>query len=126
MHSRRFLAILFSLFSVVWGESVAVGDLLVAPKTAGSHGLADIIKGASGWSSRQAGDYFGWVGRGVTKGASDFTKADLIRKGFTKDVLERMADAYEAIAKLPSPKGNFNPSAASRAQQLREILEELF
>jgi hypothetical protein len=97
-----------------------------APKTAGGHGLAEIIEGASGWKPKQAGDYFGWIGRGVTKRASDFSKADLIQKGFTKDVLERMAEAYEAIAKLPSSKGNFNPSAASRAQQIREILKELF
>ncbi len=111
---------------MVGSGSVAAGDLLNAPKTAGSHGLKDIIQRASGWSTKQAGDYFGWVGRGVTKNAGDFTKADLLEKGFSKEVLEQMADAYEAIAKLPSPKGNFNPSAASRAQQLREILKELF
>ena len=88
--------------------------------------MADFIEGASGWKPKQAGEYFGWIGRSVTKRASDFSKADLIKKGFTKDVLERMAEAYEAIAKMSSPKGNFNPSAASRAQQLRKILKELF
>lgn len=62
----------------------------------------------------------------MTKHASEFNKADRIQKGFTMDVLGRMAAAYEAIAKMPSPKRNFNQSATSRAQQLREILKDLF
>jgi len=105
-------------------RSAEVGQ--IAPKTAGEFGLKDILKQASGWSPGQAGDYFGWVGRGVTKSAKDFTKSDLLQKGFTKDALEKMAQAYEAIAKLSSAAGNVNPSAASRAAQIREILKELF
>ena len=62
--------------------------------------------------------------RGVV--AADFTKDQLAGKGFTKEVLEQMAEAYEAIAKQASGKGNFNPSAPSRAAQLRELIEQLF
>ena len=115
-----------------YNKNLRVADRLdyvpnnVAPNTPGGLGLKDIIKQASGWSPGKAGDYFGWVGRGVTKSAKDFTKADLLKNGFTKDALEKMAEAYEAIAKMSSSTGNLNPSAASRAAQLREILKELF
>jgi hypothetical protein len=73
-----------------------------------------------------AGEFFGWKGGHVTKGAADFTKDQLVGNGFSKEVLEQMAEAYEAIAKQASGKGNFNPSAPSRAAQLRELIEELF
>ena len=65
----------------------------------------------------QAGRFFGWTGRNVTKGAQDFTKEELLRNGWTKERLLDVAKAYEDVARL-TPK---NPSAAGRAQQLREI-----
>jgi hypothetical protein len=89
-------------------------------------GLKEIIKDASGMGLKEAGEYFGWATRAVTKKAGDFTKADLIAKGFTRDVLEKMANAYEQIAQLVSKTGNVNQSAPGRAEQLREIIREVY
>ena len=76
---------------------------------------------------RDAGTFFGWEPKIVKKSASAFTKTELIAKGFTKEVLEKMAATYEAIAKLTSQTtGKSNPSALGWANQLREILELLF
>ena len=75
----------------------------------------------------QAKLYFGW-GRGtkLTKGVSDFTKDQLIKDGFTKSALEKMAKAYDGIASNKSANDLFNQAAAARAKQIREILEQLF
>ena len=86
-----------------------------------------IIKKASGMTTGQAGRYFGW-GRGtkLTKGVSDFTKDQLIKDGYTRSALEKIAKAYEGIAKNKSANDVFNQAAAVRAKQIREILERLF
>jgi hypothetical protein len=75
------------------------------------------IRQAGGASLREAGDLFGWKPRSVTKTAADFTKDQLLAKGWTKERLLDVAEGYEQIAKI-SPK---NPSALGRAAQLREI-----
>ena len=78
-------------------------------------------------SLREAGQFFGWKNDGVIKKAADFTKEELIAKGFTKEVLEQMAEIYESIAKLTSDRtGLTNNNAPIRAKQLREILKRLF
>jgi RHS repeat-associated protein len=93
---------------------------------AGDFGLKKIIEEASGMSTAQAGKYFGWLPEKVTKVASEFTKSDLVAKGFTRDVLIKMAQAYEQIASVVSNKGNTNPSAPGRAEQLYEIVKQVF
>ena len=105
-------------------EAAAAAETAV---TAGSNGLKDIIKQASGMSPKQAGEFFGW-GRGaeLAKGVGDFTKEGLIKSGFTKEALERMATAYERIAKTLSPNDLLNGAAPARAKQIRDILEQLF
>ncbi len=92
----------------------------------GDFGLKQIIQDASGMSLKEAGKYFGWATRAVTKSAEDFTKEDLISKGFTRQVLEKMASAYEQIAQVVSKSGNVNESAPGRAEQLREIIRKVF
>jgi hypothetical protein len=92
----------------------------------GDFGLRRIVEDVSGMNLRQAGDYFGWKVKEVTKGFGDFSKADLIAKGFTKEVLMKMAEAYERIAETASKNGFLNESAPGRAQQLREIVDNLF
>lgn len=64
----------------------------VAPK-AGDFGLKGIV-GKANMTTGQAGRYFGW-GRGssLTKNASNFTKDQLVKDGFTKEILEEMAGA---------------------------------
>jgi hypothetical protein len=48
---------------------------------------------------------------------ADFTKDELLARGWTKEQLLNVAEGYEHIARI-APK---NPSAAGRAAQLREI-----
>ena len=92
------------------------------PATLKEVGLPARIKAAGGRSLKEEGTFFGWKPRHVTRQASDFTKDELIQRGFTREVLESVAEGYEHIARItPS-----NPSAAGRAAQLREILETLF
>lgn len=75
------------------------------------------IRKAGGASLKEAGEFFGWRPRSVTKTAADFTKQQLLAKGWTKDRLHDVAEGYEQIARItPS-----NPSAAGRAAQLRDI-----
>lgn len=66
---------------------------------------------------KETGEFFGWEPGHVTKTPTDFTKDELLARGWTKERLLDVADAYEQIARL-SPS---NPSAAGRAAQLREI-----
>ena len=53
----------------------------------------------------------------MTKGVGDFTREQLAARGWTKDRLLDVAEAYEQIAAITPD----NPSAAGRAAQLREI-----
>jgi hypothetical protein len=73
--------------------------------------------GASGMTPRQAGDFFGWEKARVSKGIGDFTKDQLLAKGWTKERLINVAQGYEDIARITPD----NPSAASRVAQLREL-----
>jgi hypothetical protein len=79
--------------------------------------LRDRIRAAGGSSLKEAGEFFGWEPGRVIKGPVDFTKELLVSKGWTKERLMDVAAAYEQIARItPS-----NPSAAGRAEQLREL-----
>lgn len=123
--NRLFLAILFSFLTVAGPGSVAVGDLLVAPKavprTIGEVNLKGLIQGF-GKSLADEGKFFGWGPSKITKSISDFTKDGLLKAGWTKERLSQVAEAYEHITRItPS-----NPSAAGRAAQLRELIEKLF
>ena len=89
-------------------------------------GLRKIVESASGMNLAEAGKYFGWKPEKVIKSATDFTRTDLISKGFTKEVLIKIAEAYEKIAASVSDKGLTNQSAPGRAEQLREIIEKVF
>jgi hypothetical protein len=75
------------------------------------------IRKAGGASLKDAGDFFGWKARSLTKTAGDFTKDQLLAKGWTKERLLDVAEGYEHIIRI-TPN---NPSAAGRAAQLREI-----
>ncbi len=75
------------------------------------------IRQAGGATSKEAGEFFGWKARSVTKTAPDFTKDQLLAKGWTKERLLNVAEGYEDVARI-TPQ---NPSAAGRAAQLREI-----
>ena len=75
------------------------------------------IRKAGGANLKEAGEFFGWKARSLTKAATDFTKDQLLAKGWTKERLLEVAEGYELIARI-SPS---NPSAVGRAAQLREI-----
>ena len=68
-------------------------------------------------SLKDAGDFFGWEPGKVTKSPANFSKDELLAKGWTKERLLDVAEGYEHIARI-TPN---NPSAAGRAAQLREI-----
>ena len=91
------------------------------PQTLQEVDLPDRIRAAGGTTLREAGEFFGWKARTVTRSAADFTKAELQARGWTKERLLHVAEGYEHIARIkPS-----NPSAAGRAAQLREIAKLL-
>jgi len=81
--------------------------------------LAEKIK-ASGMSTRQAGEFFGW-GRGaeITKPLSAFSRESLEAAGWTRETLSEVANAYREISKI-TPN---NPAAPVRAQQIESLLE---
>ena len=87
------------------------------PKTLKEVDLRGRIRAAGGVSLTEAGEFFGWEPGRVTKSVADFTKGELLAKGWTKDKLLDVAEGYEHIARItPS-----NPSAGIRARQLRDI-----
>src|SRR5438874_13477507 len=87
------------------------------PRTLRQVDLAGRIRAAGGASLKEAGEFFGWEPARLTKSAADFTKDQLLAKGWTKEQLLNVAEGYEHIARI-TPN---NPSAASRAAQLRDI-----
>jgi hypothetical protein len=81
--------------------------------------LAGRIRAAGGANLKEAGEFFGWQRRRVTKSAADFTKDELLKKGWTKQRLLVVADGYDQIARI-TPN---NPSARQRARQIRELAQ---
>src|SRR5712692_8247569 len=91
------------------------------PQTLKEVDLPGRIRAASGGSLREAGEFFGWEPARITKTAADFTKDQLLARGWTKQRLMDIAEGYDHIARI-TPN---NPSAAGRAAQLREIAKLL-
>ena len=80
--AKVFLAILFSFLLVVWGESVAAGDLLKAPKT-GIGAVSDTVGIAD---SALPGNVGFWQRWSVLRGAKkEFGATPKIRYGQLKD-----------------------------------------
>jgi hypothetical protein len=84
-------------------------------RSAGAH------PGRRGASLKEAGEFFGWEPARVTKTPGDFTKEELLARGWTKERLLDVAEGYEHIARITPA----NPSAAARARQLRELAKLL-
>jgi hypothetical protein len=105
------------------GAGAVIGKLQVAPKTLRDVNLKGTMQGY-GKTLAEEGKFFGWHPSSVSKSTSDFTKEQLLGRGWTKERLLEVAEKYEWINKLTP--GHGNPSAAGRAAQLREILEKLF
>src|SRR4051812_9648136 len=87
------------------------------PRTLKDVDLPGRIRAAGGASLKEAGEFFGWEPGQVTKTAADFTKHELLARGWTKDRLLDVAEGYEHVVRI-TPN---NPSAAGRAAQLREL-----
>jgi hypothetical protein len=94
---------------------------MAVPQTLREVDLPGRIRAAGGASLKEAGEFFGWEPGRITKAPADFTKDQLLAKGWTKERLLNVAEGYEHIARL-TPN---NPSAAGRAAQLREIARRL-
>ena len=89
------------------------------PRTLSEVNLPKRIRAAGGANLRETGEFFGWEPGIVTKEVNDFTKEQLLRHGWTQEILLDVADAYEAIARI-TPN---NPSAGGRAVQLRALAD---
>jgi hypothetical protein len=89
----------------------------MVPQTLTEVDLAGRIRAAGGASLKEAGEFCVWEAARVTRSAADFTKEQLLAKGWTRQRLLDVAEGYEHIARI-TPN---NPSAAERAAQLREI-----
>ncbi len=95
----------------------------MAPKTIKEVNLPGRIEKATGSPHlKETGDFFGWKPRHITKDIGDFTKEELLARGWTKESLLDVADAYNEIERI-TPN---NPSAAGRAKQLRELAARFF
>ncbi len=97
------------------------GGIAVGPQTLKEVDLPGRIRAAGGANLKEAGEFFGWEPMRVTKTAADFTKEQLLAKGWTKDRLLDVAEGYEHIVRITP----HNPSAAGRAAQPREIAKRL-
>jgi len=98
-------------------------DSLLAAKTTGEIvkdvGLAGRI-GQSGMTTRQAGEFFGWGSKEITKPLSSFSRESLGTAGWTREKLLDVAQGYRKLAEVTP-----NKSAPLRAEQL-ENLANLF
>lgn len=97
------------------------GSQPIIPQTIREVNLPGRIRAAGGANLKEVGEFFGWEPARVTKNVADFTKDQLLAKGWTKDRLLDVADGYEHIARITP----LNPSAAGRAAQLRELAKLL-
>ena len=70
----------------------------------------------SGMTTSQAGKFFGWGSREITKPLSGFTREGLQAAGWTQQRLQNVAAAYTRLAAETN-----NPSAAMRADQLTKL-----
>jgi hypothetical protein len=91
------------------------------PQTLGEVDLPGRIRAAGGAKLMEAGKFFSWKGRGVTKTAADFRKDELLARGWTRDRLLNVAEGYDHVARITPD----NPSAIARATQLREVAKLL-
>jgi hypothetical protein len=87
------------------------------PQTLKEVDLPRRIRAAGGASLKEAGEFFGWEPTKVTKAPADFTKDQLLTRGWTKERLLDVAEGCEHVTRI-TPN---NPSAAGRAGQLREL-----
>jgi hypothetical protein len=85
-------------------------------------GLKERIARANGATPADAGKFFGWEPTRITKDPADFTQQELLERGWTKNVLDDVAEGYELITAITPT----NPSAAGRAKQLRDIAQQCF
>lgn len=79
---------------------------------------------ATGKTTTELGDFFGWESKCNTKSASDFTREQIENFGLTKEMVEGLAKGYYETAMVPGTRANM--SANLRAIQLREIILQHF
>jgi len=89
------------------------------PETLREVDLPRRIRAGGGSSLKEVGDFFGWEPGRVVKPPDEFSKRELLAKGWTKARIIDVAEGYEHIARI-TPE---NRSAAGRAAQLREIAQ---
>ncbi len=97
------------------------GNPSKVPQTIKEVDLPGRVRAAGGATLKETGEFFGWEPAHTTKTAADFTKDQLLARGWTRERLLDVAEGYEHIARI-TPN---NPSAAGRAAQLREIAKLL-
>jgi hypothetical protein len=95
----------------------------MTPKTIKDVDLPGRIEKATGSRNlKETGDFFGWRPRHITKDVGEFTKEELLAKGWSKESLLDIAQAYDDIKGITPD----NPSAEGRAKQLRELAAKFF
>lgn len=73
----------------------------------------------SGMKMTEAGKFFGWGSREITKNPDQFTKASLEAAGWTRERLLNVADGYRKLHQVTP-----NKSAPLRAGQLEKLAEK--
>lgn len=88
--------------------------------------LVQALRSAGGNAS--VSSFLGWGNKTtVTKTAANFTKAELLEAGYTKDVLHNIySGLMESGKKTIRTTGAMNPASVARAQQVLQILKTHF
>jgi hypothetical protein len=114
-------------------QQVKVGNGIRTPittaTTAAINGKANLVNALSKvGGSKAASEFLGWGNRTtILKSAADFTKDQLIKGGYTKQVLTDIAAGLrEAAKKTLSSTGKLNPASISRAEQVEQIIKTHF
>jgi len=80
-----------------------------------------------GTNTKAAAEFFGWGSKTtLTKSIGDFTKEGLLKNGWTKENLVKLARAYNDQIVKAQLAGAENPAAVVRRDQARELAKTFF
>jgi hypothetical protein len=122
---------LAEMFTFGFASEVKLGTTLVSQtveRVAAKEGsnLVEALSKVGG--NTAASEFLGWGNKtAISKTATDFTKAQLLEGGYTKQVLQNIySGLMNAAKKTIANTGQLNPASVARAQQIQQILKTHF
>ncbi len=117
-----------NILLIYGGQQVKVGNGIKAPNILAANGknLNAALSKVGG--SKAASKFLGWGNKTtILKSASDFTKDQLIKGGYTKEVLlDIFSGLKNAAKKTLESTGKLNPASEARAEQVMQIIKTHF